>query len=368
MTSIGPPNSRPIGELVESYQKYEAEAHEEDEAAINDFLEECARNIGRRENGIQLRERMNVLSRFVRVIHYYKHFMISTLDVAVWLQVDPESVYRHLIRNPHLFTPGIDWTSEPEMVQACNMGRPRYIYRMSTKAFKKYCIRSQSPIAKYVLEYFVYVEDKYREFMLRENRDRRRMEKHQLERMSPEERKLVEEEKQTQYIKEIQKSPLNALNNIQDNEEYVYVIAIMLKGRPDIVYKIGRTENLDERMDDVKRSLKRELQTWIGIVYAVALPSHMIEGCVHNKLKEHNVECETSIEIFDGRLGDIINALEECRQEYIHGQYCTSDKTQKCSINSCAPLQRRPSLGVLPEKTWGNKPDAVADHRRKLKK
>ena len=262
-----------------------------------------------------------------------------------------------------MFVPGIDWQKERQIIPTCGRGRPKYTHFMTTNCFKRYCVRSQSPNAKHILDYFGYVESKYREYKKDTHTDKRRREQRQLEQMTPEEREAYQEQKEIDYMEEMKHSPLNT-TNLPDGDEYVYVIAIKSPNHQGIIHKIGRTQHFYERMRALRSDFKNSM---LALVHVVNLPSHVIEKCVHFKLNNFNLKHESSIEIFEARLADIISVIDECKQELIYGQYCASSSTQTCTARSCTPTRREVFPGILPVTTWGNEPGAIADNRRKLK-
>lgn len=218
--------------------------------------------------------------------------------------------------------------------------------RETVKCFKKLCLRADNQRAKEVIDYYILLEDKYREYALERNEAHIRSAGN------------LEEKDDKGETTKVRKYKLG---------ESIYVIEIKYPEGPG--YRIGRTKDFNRRLRDHSRFYN---PLRVTPLLHVMFPTHFLEECLHDKLKQYWIPKEDSIEVFDADIIVVMRAVSECHSMYIHGQVCDSGNATRNNNSmpfgvSSRDVPADPDAFVLPSPGWGTS-DYQEDRRRKIKK
>lgn len=209
------------------------------------------------------------------------NFSINLKEMSKWLKVNEKSLRDSLYLN---FTNSTDYIKY--LIDMPNKkGRPRFDIFVTTNCFKKLCLRSNSKFGHIVRDYFIEIEEAYREYMKQSILHRQRNDK--------------EDHNYKNYGK-----------NIYPKIACVYVIQI-IGPNDELVYKIGQTINLKRRMGEHKRQIVGKIKL---ILYEPFEHHIFLESCLHSFLQKFRKDYYGMTEIFETDLPKITKLIQKCRE------------------------------------------------------
>lgn len=242
---------------------------------LSEFIDFVIENC---ESPLNKSESIDFLTDFIYSIHNKNDFDISLRDVAKWLKINVNALKKTIHRS---YKNKKDYIIDRQYTS----GRPRCDIYISNNCFKSICLRSNSGNGEKIRQYFIMIEDIYREHMTQiiSNRQRIDTEEYDYKGYQP-----------TKY-------PLG---------HCVYIIQITYRGL--VSYKIGRTKNLNRRLSEHRREFAGKIKL---ILYELYQHHDFLEICIHrflSKTRKRN-ELGNLVEIFEAEVPILIKLIKRCR-------------------------------------------------------
>lgn len=231
--------------------------------------------------------RKKFIQDFLSAIVCEDEFVIRLDRVALWLGVLEGHLKETLTRS---YKEDEDYIVKKTKSTG---GRPKENVFLTSDCFKRLCMRSQAKNAEQIRSYFIEIEKLYREHLLNGIADRRRRE----------DEAVTEKKLQTPRTRlRVPPGPC------------VYVIKVTL-GNKKVVYKLGRTIDLQRRWSEHQRLLPGKIQLVYFVMFA---KNEWLEVCVQNLLQQRQVNKLELTEIYETELDEIKTTLESCKDGIDH--------------------------------------------------
>src|SRR5581483_12006494 len=160
--------------------------------------------------------------------------LISSDEAADWLQVNPRSIERTILRNTSGSSPslveGIDFIKKKNTKQI-SPGPKRQLYYLTSDGFQKICMQSQSASAGLIRSYFVAIHTAYRENFMDLDGTRRAVDRDR--NLDPDRSEIIS-------------------SNIYPNAQGSFIYAAPVKGTNHQVYKIGQSRKFQTRSSNLR--------------------------------------------------------------------------------------------------------------------